>query len=108
MSAVLAALDAALQDNVSLMGMLLEQQQYDEALQCMDERLALIDSLVRLVRVEPMQRQLAVTLAASIAIEDARQQALAASHHQVIFKQLAQVGKANKAGQAYRVNSKEF
>ena len=97
MSAALAALEAALQDNVSLMETLLEQKEYDEALLCMDERLALIGSLV-----------LAVTLAASIAIEDARQQALAASHHQVIFKQLAQVGKANKAGQAYRVNSKEF
>ncbi|MFQ2522099.1 MULTISPECIES: hypothetical protein [Aeromonas] len=108
MSAALAALEAALQDNVSLMETLLEQKEYDEALLCMDERLALIGSLVQLVRVEPMQRQLAVTLAASIAIEDARQQALAASHHQVIFKQLAQVGKANKAGQAYRVNSKEF
>ena len=108
MSAVLAALDAALQDNVSLMGTLLEQQQYDEALQCMDERQALIDSLVQLARVEPMQRQPAATLAAAHAIEDARLQALAASHHQIVFKQLAQVGKANKAGQAYRVNSKEF
>ena len=58
MSAVLAALDAALQDNVSLMGTLLEQQQYDEALQCMDERLALIDSLVRLAKAEPAQRSI--------------------------------------------------
>lgn len=108
MSAALAALDAALQDNVSLMETLLEQQEYDEALQCMDERLALIDSLVRLAKAEPAQRQAVSTLAAALAVEDARQQALAASHHQVIFKKLAQVGKANKAGQAYRVNSKEF
>lgn len=108
MSAALATLEAALQDNVSLMEALLEQEQYDEALQCMDERLALIDSLVQLAKSDPAQRQPAATLAASIAIEGARQQALAASHHQVIFKQLAQVGKANKAGQAYRVNSKEF
>ena len=108
MNAVLATLEAALQDNISLMEALLEQEQYDEALQCMDERLALIDSLVQLAKSDPAQRQPAATLAASIAIEDARQQALAASHHQVIFKQLAQVGKANKAGQAYRVNSKEF
>ena len=108
MSAVLAALDAALQDNVSLMGTLLEQQQYDEALQCMDERLALIDSLVRLAKAEPAQRQAVATLAAAHSIEDTRLQALAASHHQIVFKLLAQVGKANKAGQAYRVNSKEF
>ena len=108
MSAVLAALGAALQDNVSLMGTLLEQQQYDEALQCIDERLALIDSLVRLARAESAQRQSVATLAAALAVEDARQQALAANHHQIVFKQLAQVGKANKAGQAYRVNSKEF
>ncbi|MFM4650883.1 hypothetical protein [Aeromonas bivalvium] len=108
MSAALAALEAALQDNVSLMEALLEQKEYDEALQCMDERLALIDSLVQLARVEPTQRQPAAILAAAHAIEDARLQALAASHHQIVFKQLAQVGKANKAGQAYRVNSKEF
>ncbi|MFM4719716.1 hypothetical protein [Aeromonas bivalvium] len=108
MSTALAALDAALLDNVSLMEALLEQQQYDEALQCMDERLALIESLVQLAKSEPAQRQSVATLAAALAVEDARQQALAASHHQIVFKQLAQVGKANKAGQAYRMNSKEF
>ena len=91
MSAVLAALDAALQDNVSLMGTLLEQQQYDEALQCMDERLALIDSLVRLAKAEPAQRQAVATLAAAHAIEDTRLQALAASHHQIVFKLLGKV-----------------
>ncbi|MFM4825673.1 hypothetical protein ACEUDJ_12440 [Aeromonas bivalvium] len=108
MSTALAALDTALQDNVSLMEALLEQQQYDEALQCMDERLALIESLVQLAKAEPAQRQSVAILAAALAVEDARQQALAASHHQIVFKQLAQVGKANKAGQAYRMNSKEF
>ncbi|MGE6294800.1 hypothetical protein [Aeromonas media] len=108
MSAALAALAAELQNNVSLMEALLEQQQYDEALLCMDERLALIESLGQLARVEPAQRQSVATLAAALAVADARQQALAASHHQIVFKQLAQVGQANKAGQAYRMNSKEF
>lgn len=108
MSSELAALEAALQDNVSLMDVLLEQQQYEKALQYMDERLALIDNMVQLVRGDPAQRHAVATLAAALAIEDMRQQALASSHHQVVFKQLAQVGKANKAGQAYRMNSKEF
>ena len=108
MSSELAALEAALQDNVCLMDALLEQQQYEEALQYMDERLALIDSMVQLARVDPAERQSVATLAAALAIEDTRQQALASCHHQVVFKQLAQVGKANKAGQAYRMNSKEF
>lgn len=108
MSRELAALEAALQDNVSLMDALLEQQQYEEALQYMDERLALIDNMVQLARGDSAQRQSVATLAAALAIEDTRQQAMASSHHQVVFKQLAQVGKANKAGQAYRMNSKEF
>lgn len=90
------------------MDALLRQQQYDEALLCMDERLALIDSLTQLAKAAPEQRQSVAPLAVALAIEDARLQALAASHHQVVYKQLAQVGKANRAGQVYRVNSKEF
>ena len=64
MSTALAALEAALgqcQPDGNAAG----TKEYDEALQCMDERLALIDSLVQLARVEPMQRQPAATLAAA-------------------------------------------
>lgn len=107
MSVTLVSLEEALTENACLMESLLQQQQYDEALQCMDDRLALIDSLVQLVREDPAQQDVA-TLANTLAIQEASMTALAISHHQTIFKQLTQVGRANKAGRAYRVNSKEF
>lgn len=108
MSATLAALEEALNENARLVEGLLQQQQYDEALQCMDERLALIESLMQLVGREPAQRSAAVALAGRLSIQEERMQALAASHHHAIFERLTLVGRANKAGQAYRVNSKEF
>ncbi|MGY3902036.1 hypothetical protein ACW5XF_06155 [Aeromonas lusitana] len=108
MSATLVFLDEALTENARQMEALLQQQQYDEALLCMDERLALIASLVQLAKEDPAQRQGVVTLANTLATQEASMTALAASHHQTIFKQLTQVGRANKAGRAYRVNSKEF
>ena len=108
MSATLAALEEALNENARLVEGLLQQQQYDEALQCMDERLALIASLMQLVGREPSQRSAAVALAGRLSMQEESMQALAASHHHAIFERLALVGRANKAGQAYRVNSKEF
>ncbi|MFM5161937.1 hypothetical protein ACEUBB_02505 [Aeromonas rivipollensis] len=108
MSVTLAALEEALTENARLMEGLLQQQQYDEALQCMDDRLALIDNLMQLVGREPAQRSAAVALAGRLSIQEENMQALAASHYHAIFERLALVGRANKAGQAYRVNSKEF
>lgn len=108
MSVTLATLDAALTENARLMETLLQQQQYDEALQCMDDRLALIARLVQLVREDPAQQQAAATLADALSIQEESLKALAASHHHAIFEQLARVGRANRAGQAYLVNSKEF
>lgn len=108
MSTTLAVLDKALKQNAHQMETLLQQQQYDEALRCMDERLALIASLVQLAKEDPAQQQGVATLASEVAIQEASMTTLAASHHQTIFKQLTQVGRANKAGRAYRVNSKEF
>lgn len=108
MSAPLATLDAALTENARLMETLLQQQQYDEALRCMDERLALIERLVQLVRKDPAQQQAAATLADALFIQEESLKALAASHHHAIFEQLSRVGRASRAGRAYRVNSKEF
>lgn len=108
MSDKLASLKAALAKNVHLIEELLQRQEYDEALQFMDERLALIDSLVQLASKDPAQRSAAAALAAALSIQEESIAALATSHHQTIFKQLTQFGRANKAGRAYRVNSKEF
>lgn len=108
MSATLAELDDALRENTRLMDALLQQQQYDEALSCMDERLALIGRLVQLAEEEPEQQQAVAALAGELSIQEEGTKALAASHHHAIFEQLTQVGRASRAGQAYRANSKEF
>lgn len=108
MIVTLTSLDDALTENARLMAVLLQQQRYDEALQCMDDRLMLITRLVQQAKENPMQQQDIAALAAKAAVQEEHMQAMAASHHQSVFKQLAQIGTANKAGQAYRVNSKEF
>lgn len=97
-----------LTENSSSMETLLQQQRYDEALLCMDDRLALIARLALLVKDDPTQRQEVAILAAALSIQEENMKALAASHHQAISKQLAQLGRASKAEQAYHMYSKEF
>lgn len=108
MRVTLTELDDALRENTRLMDALLQQQQYDEALSCMDERLALIGSLVQLAQDEPEQQQAVAALAGELSTHEESTKALAASHHHAIFEQLTHVGKASRAGQVYRANSKEF
>lgn len=108
MRVTLTELDDALRDNSRLMGALLQQQQYDEALSCMDERLVLIGRLVQLAQDEPEQQQAVAALAGELSLQEESTKALVASHHHAIFEQLTHVGKASRAGQAYRANSKEF
>ncbi|MGL6361302.1 hypothetical protein ACSZM1_04215 [Aeromonas veronii] len=108
MTVTLATLEEALNENARLVEELLQQQQYDEALQRMDDRLTLIEGLMQLVGRDPAQRSSAVALAGRLSIQESSMQALAASHYHAIFERLALVGRTNKAGQAYRVNSKEF
>ncbi|BBT07157.1 hypothetical protein WP7S18E06_26560 [Aeromonas hydrophila] len=87
---------------------LLQQQKYDEAIQCMDNRLALIDQLAQLAKECQLQRQVVAEFAAKLSIQEETLQALTISYHNIVFKKLVQVGKGNKAGQAYNLNSKEF
>lgn len=108
MRATLTELDDALRENTRLMDALLQQQQYDEALFCMDERLALIGRLVQLAQDDPEQQEAVAVLAGELSLQEESTKALAASHHHAIFEQLTHVGKASRAGQAYRANSKEF
>ncbi|WP_429119853.1 hypothetical protein [Aeromonas allosaccharophila] len=86
----------------------MQQQQYDEAVLCMDKRLALIEQLVQLAIECPMQQQAVAELAATLSLQEERLKVLTVSHHNIVFKKLVQVGKGNKAGQAYNLNSKEF
>lgn len=108
MRATLTSLNEALQDNLHLIEGLLQQQQYDEAVLCMDNRLALIDELAQMAKECPMQQQAVAEFAAKLSIQEEKLQALTISYHNIVFKKLVQVGKGNKAGQAYNLNSKEF
>lgn len=111
MSSRLAVLEEALDENARLMETLLRQQQYDDALQCMDDRLVLIDKLVTLVTLasgDAAEQQAVAALAVRLSVQEEAMKNLAATHHHAIFEQLTLFGRASKAGQAYRVNSKEF
>lgn len=108
MSSRLAVLEEALDENARLMETLLRQQQYDDALQCMDDRLVLIDKLVTLARGDAAEQQAVAALAVRLSVQEEAMKNLAATHHHAIFEQLTLFGRASKAGQAYRVNSKEF
>ncbi len=108
MSSRLAVLEEALDENARLMETLLRQQQYDDALQCMDDRLVLIDKLVTLASGDSAEQQAVAALAVRLSVQEEAMKNLAATHHHAIFEQLTLFGRASKAGQAYRVNSKEF
>ena len=108
MKVTLSSLNEALQDNFHLIEGLLQQQQYDEAILCMDNRLVLIDQLAQLAKECPQQQQAAAEFAATLSIQEEKLKALTISYHNIVFKKLVQVGKGNKAGQAYNLNSKEF
>lgn len=111
MSSRLTVLEEALDENARLMETLLRQQQYDDALQCMDDRLVLIDKLVTLVTLasgDAAEQQAVAALAVRLSVQEEAMKNLAATHHHAIFEQLTLFGRASKAGQAYRVNSKEF
>lgn len=108
MSSRLAVLEEALDENAYLMETLLRQQQYDDALQCMDDRLVLIDKLVTLASGDAAEQQAVAALAVRLSVQEETMKNLAANHHHAIFEQLTLFGRASKAGQAYRVNSKEF
>ncbi len=108
MSSRLTVLEEALDENARLMETLLRQQQYDDALQCMDDRLVLIDKLVTLASGDAAEQQAVAALAVRLSVQEEAMKNLAATHHHAIFEQLTLFGRASKAGQAYRVNSKEF
>ena len=106
MEAVLS-LRNELMENPSLVETVLQQQRYDEALLHMDDRLSLIARLAQLVKDDPTQQKAVATLAATLSIQEENMKALVANHHQAIFQQLARLGRASKAEQAYQMYSKE-
>jgi len=79
-------LEEALDENARLMETLLRQQQYDDALQCMDDRLVLIDKLVTLASGDAAEQQAVAALAVRLSVQEEAMKNLAATHHHAISR----------------------
>lgn len=104
----LASLQQAFTENYEQIESFLAQKKYNDALAYMDDRLVLIDHLLRLVENEPELQQEAILLAAMLSQQEESMKNLACHHHQTIFKELSSIGLASKAKKIYKVNSKEL
>ena len=100
----LNAYDDALSDNIATLQRLLASHQYEEALACMDERLALIRTLTDFSR----QQTIASTeMAALVRRQLTKEQELRSqvdAFKKEIATQLVTLSRANKAKSSYRVN----
>ena len=100
----LNAYDDALSDNIATLQQLLASHQYEEALACMDERLAIIAALTALSQ----QKKLApADIATLIRDQLAREQELRGqvdTFKNEIAMQLVALGRANKAKSTYHGN----
>ncbi len=100
----LNAYDDALSDNIATLQQLLASHQYEEALACMDERLAIIAALTALSQ----QKKLApADIATLIRDQLAREQELRGQvdmFKNEIAMQIVALGRANKAKSTYHGN----
>ena len=100
----LNAYDDALSDNIATLQQLLASHQYEEALACMDERLAIITALTALSQ----QKKLApADIATLIRDQLAREQELRGQvdmFKNEIAMQIVALGRANKAKSTYHGN----
>ena len=100
----LNAYDDALSDNIATLQRLLASHQYEEALACMDERLAIITTLTDFSR----QRKMAsAEMATLVRCQLAKEQELRSqvdAFKKEIATQLVTLSRANKAKSSYRVN----
>lgn len=108
MSTALTALEEALMENDRLMEIALKLQQYDQALLYMNDRLVLIEKLTQLAKEDPTQQWAVSSLAGILASQEENLKHQAFSHYRAILEELQRISRANRAGKAYRVNSKEF
>lgn len=100
----LNAYDDALTENIATLQRLLASHQYEEALICMDERLAIISALTNFSR----KKKIASTEIATLVRDQlAREQVLRSqvdAFKNEIAAQLVTLSRANKAKSSYRVN----
>ena len=100
----LNAYDDALSDNIATLQRLLASHQYEEALACMDERLALIRALTDFSRQQKLASAEMATLVRDQLAQEERLKSLAETFKNEIAMQLVTLGRANKAKSTYRGN----
>lgn len=94
----------ALTDNIATLQRLLANHQYEEALACMDERLALIRALTDFSRQQKMASAEMATLARDQLAKEERLRSLAETFKNEIAIQLVTLGRANKVKSTYHGN----
>lgn len=94
----------ALTDNIATLQRLLTSHQYEEALACMDERLAIITVLTELSRQQKLASTEMATLVRDQLAQEERLRSLAETFKNEIAMQLVTLGRANKAKSTYRGN----
>lgn len=100
----LNAYDDALTENIATLQRLLASHQYEEALICMDERLAIISALTNFSR---QKKRASTEIATLVRDQLAREQVLRCqvdAFKNEITTQLVTLNRANKAKSSYRVN----
>ncbi|WP_429127263.1 hypothetical protein [Aeromonas media] len=100
----LNAYDDALTNNIATLQRLLASHQYEEALACMDERLAIITALTDFSR---QQKTASAEMATLVRCQLAKEQELRSqidAFKKEIATQLVTLSRANKAESSYRVN----
>jgi len=100
----LNAYDDALSDNIATLQQLLASHQYEEALACMDERLAIITALTDFSR---QQKTASAEMATLVRCQLAKEQELRSQvdmFKNEIAIQIVALGRANKAKSTYHGN----
>ncbi|MNE24366.1 hypothetical protein D3C80_1176520 [compost metagenome] len=100
----LNAYDDALTNNIATLQRLLMSHQYEEALACMDERLAIIAALTEFSR---QKKMVSTDIATLVRDQLAREQELRGQVDTIkneIAMQLVALGRANKAKSTYHGN----
>ncbi|HDN9026328.1 TPA: hypothetical protein P2I06_003953 [Aeromonas veronii] len=100
----LNAYDDALSDNIATLQQLLASHQYEEALACMDERLAIITTLTDFSRQRKMASAEMATLVRNQLAKEERLRSLAETFKNEIAMQIVALGRANKAKSTYHGN----
>ena len=100
----LNAYDDALTNNIATLQRLLMSHQYEEALACMDERLAIIAALTEFSRQKKMVSTEMATLVRDQLAKEDRLRSLAETFKNEIAMQLVTLGRANKAKSTYHGN----